>query len=36
MKTAASDLSTRERRVCDAVRAGHVEWNELRVGPGAA
>lgn len=36
VKTAASDLSTRERRVRDAVRAGRVEWDELRVGPGAA
>jgi len=36
VKTAASDLSTRERRVRDAVRAGRVEWNELRSDPGAA
>lgn len=31
VKTASSDLSTRERRVRDAVRAGQVEWSELRV-----
>lgn len=36
VKTAASELSTRERRVRDAVRAGRVAWDELRVGPGAA
>lgn len=36
VKTAASHLSPRERRVRDAVRAGRVEWNELRTGPGAA
>jgi predicted Holliday junction resolvase-like endonuclease len=36
VKTAASDLSTRERRVRDAVQAGRVSWRELRVGPGAA
>lgn len=36
VKTAASDLSTRERRVRDAVRAGRVGWDELRVGPGTA
>ncbi|MBI4419980.1 MAG: hypothetical protein HY560_04075 [Gemmatimonadetes bacterium] len=36
VKTAASDLSTRERRVRDAVRAGRVEWSELRAGPDAA
>jgi len=36
VKTAGSDLSTRERRVRDAIRAGRVEWDELRVDPGAA
>ncbi len=36
VKTAASDLSTRERRVRDAIRSGRVEWSELRAGPGAA
>jgi predicted Holliday junction resolvase-like endonuclease len=36
VKTAASDLSTRERRVRDAVRAGRVEWSELRVGGSVA
>jgi predicted Holliday junction resolvase-like endonuclease len=34
VKTAAADLSTRERRVRDAVRAHQVEWSELRVAPG--
>lgn len=36
VKTAAADLSTRERRVRDAVRGGRVEWSEVRPGPGAA
>ncbi len=36
VKTAASDLSTRERRVRDAIQSGRVAWSELRVGPGAA
>lgn len=36
VKTSTADLSTRERRVRDAVRAGRVEWSELRAGPGAA
>ncbi len=36
VKTAASDLSTRERRVRDAIKAGRVDWSELRAGPGAA
>ena len=31
VKTAGADLSTRERRVRDAVRARQVEWSELRV-----
>ena len=31
VKTAGADLSTRERRVRDAVRARQVEWRELRV-----
>ena len=31
VKTAGADLSTRERRVRDAVRARRVEWYELRV-----
>ena len=35
VKTGGSSLSTRERRVRDAIRRGHVEWTELRVG-GAA
>jgi predicted Holliday junction resolvase-like endonuclease len=30
IKTGASNLSTRERRIRDAVRAGNVEWRELR------
>jgi predicted Holliday junction resolvase-like endonuclease len=32
VKTGASTLSTRERLVRDAVRAGRVEWLELRLG----
>lgn len=36
VKTAAADLSTRERRVREAVSAGRVEWRELRAGPGPA
>jgi predicted Holliday junction resolvase-like endonuclease len=36
VKTAGGDLSTRERRVRDAVRARQVEWSELRVAPGPA
>jgi predicted Holliday junction resolvase-like endonuclease len=32
VKTGASTLTTRERRVRDAIRAGRVEWKELRVG----
>jgi len=36
VKTAGADLSTRERRVRDAVRARQVEWSELRVAPGPA
>jgi predicted Holliday junction resolvase-like endonuclease len=35
VKTAGSDLSTRERRVRDAVQAGRVSWREVRVGQGA-
>lgn len=31
VKTGGSALSTRERRVRDAVQAGRVEWSELRV-----
>ena len=33
VKTGVSTLTTRERRVRDAIRAGRVEWQELRVGP---
>jgi len=33
VKTGDSDLSTRERRVRDAVRAGNVEWLEHRAAP---
>lgn len=36
VKTAGSDLSSRERRVRDAIKSGRVDWSELRVGPGAA
>jgi predicted Holliday junction resolvase-like endonuclease len=32
VKTGASTLTTRERRVRDAIQAGRVEWRELRVG----
>jgi len=31
IKTGAAELSGRERRVRDAVREGHVEWQELRL-----
>jgi predicted Holliday junction resolvase-like endonuclease len=31
VKTGRADLSTRERRVKDAVKAGRVEWSEVRV-----
>lgn len=31
VKTAGSGLSPRERRIRDAIRAGRVEWEELRV-----
>ena len=34
VKTGAADLSTRERRVRDAVQASRIEWYELR-GPDA-
>jgi predicted Holliday junction resolvase-like endonuclease len=34
VKTGGSDLSTRERRVRDAIRAGRVEWVEHRVSTG--
>lgn len=33
VKTGGATLSTRERRVRDAVRAGRVEWKEIRLGP---
>ncbi len=33
VKTGVADLSTRERRVRDAVRSRQVEWLELRVPP---
>lgn len=36
VKTAGADLSTRERRVRDAVNARRVEWSEVRAGQGAA
>jgi predicted Holliday junction resolvase-like endonuclease len=36
VKTAGSTLSTRERRVREAVREGRVEWAELRLSPPAA
>lgn len=36
VKTAGSDLSSRERRVRDAIKSGRVDWSELRVGTGAA
>lgn len=36
VKTAASALSGRERRVRDVIQAGRVEWSELRASPGAA
>ncbi len=36
VKTADADLSTRERRVREAVNARRVEWSELRAGRGAA
>jgi predicted Holliday junction resolvase-like endonuclease len=32
VKTGAATLTTRERRVRDTIRRGHVEWTELRVG----
>lgn len=35
VKTGVSTLTTRERRVRDAVRAGRVEWQELRAAPDA-
>jgi predicted Holliday junction resolvase-like endonuclease len=35
VKTGGSELSARERRVRDAVKAGRVDWNELRVSVGA-
>ena len=36
VKTGRSELSVRERRVRDAVKAGKVAWSELRVSAGAA
>ena len=36
VKTGASDLSVRERRVRDAVRNAQVEWLELRLPPSAS
>jgi len=33
VKTGNARLTTRERLIRDAVRAGHVEWLELRPGP---
>jgi predicted Holliday junction resolvase-like endonuclease len=32
VKTGGSNLTTRERRVRDAIRRGHVEWAEIRGG----
>jgi predicted Holliday junction resolvase-like endonuclease len=34
IKTGGSSLTTRERRVRDAVLAGRVSWREFRVGGG--
>ena len=34
VKTGAATLTTRERRVRDAIRRGSVEWTEIRVGSG--
>jgi predicted Holliday junction resolvase-like endonuclease len=34
IKTGGSNLTTRERRVRDAVLAGRVSWKEFRVGGG--
>jgi predicted Holliday junction resolvase-like endonuclease len=34
VKTGAATLTTRERRVRDAIRRGRVEWTEIRVGTG--
>jgi predicted Holliday junction resolvase-like endonuclease len=36
VKTGRSELTMRERRVRDAVKAGKVAWSELRVSAGAA
>jgi predicted Holliday junction resolvase-like endonuclease len=35
VKTGGATLTTRERRVRDAIRAGRVEWRELRAAPAA-
>ena len=32
VKTGGAELSTRERRIRDAIRRGRVEWRELRLG----
>ena len=32
VKTGGATLSTRERRIRDAIRSGAVEWRELRLG----
>jgi predicted Holliday junction resolvase-like endonuclease len=32
IKTGGAELSTRERRIRDAIRRGDVEWRELRLG----
>jgi predicted Holliday junction resolvase-like endonuclease len=32
VKTGAATLTTRERRIRDAIRRGRVEWTEIRVG----
>jgi len=36
VKTGDATLSTRERRIRDAVRRGAVEWREIRLGEGRA
>ena len=35
VKTGASSLSSRERKVRDAIKAKRIEWQELRLDPGA-
>lgn len=31
IKTSTSNLSTRQRQIRDAIKAGHIEWQELRI-----